>query len=119
MENHVLQDGAPASSSPVVRVSLANFDPARFTEVNQMAEDIGEYLIPAIKKLPGLIHYYAACSPKGSMIHVSIWDTDEHAQQMSHLKEMIVDAKNDAEKVGVVFTPIVHYPTNWKIIIPQ
>ncbi|WP_233217443.1 hypothetical protein, partial [Trinickia dabaoshanensis] len=71
---------------------------------------------PGRFRLPGLIHYYAACSPAGQMIHVSIWDTDEHAKQMNGLKEMIVDAKSDAEKVGVKFTPIVHYPTNWEIL---
>ncbi|WP_206956587.1 hypothetical protein [Trinickia acidisoli] len=113
MENNVPQEKIPA---PVVRVSQANFDSNRFAEVNKMAEDIGKYLIPAINKLPGLIHYYAACSPAGFMIHVSIWDTDEHAKQMSHLKEMIIDAKNDAEKVGVIFTPIIHYPINWEIV---
>lgn len=116
MENNAAQAPTSSSSSPVVRVSQASFDPVRFVEVNQMAQDIGEYLIPAIKELPGLLHYYAACSPAGQMIHVSIWDTDEHAKQMNGLKEMIVDAKNDAEKVGVKFTPIVHYPINWEIL---
>lgn len=116
MENNTAQAKTSSAPPPVVRVSQASFDPARFVEVNRMAEDIGKYLIPAIEKLPGLIHYYAACSPVGQMIHVSIWDTDEHAKQMNNLKEMTVDAKNDAEKVGVKFTPIVHYPTNWEIL---
>jgi hypothetical protein len=49
------------------------------------------------------------------MVHVSIWDNDEHAQQMSNLKEMIVDARRDAEAVGVQFTPIVNYPIAWNI----
>ena len=43
----------------------------------------GRYLIPAIKQLPGLISYYAATSPDGSAIHVSIWESDEHAQQLA------------------------------------
>ena len=30
------------------------FDPASFTKVKAMTEDTGTYLIPAIKKLPGL-----------------------------------------------------------------
>lgn len=116
MEDKTSQAQTSHSPTAVVRVSQASFDPARFVEVNKMANDIGEYLIPAIKRLPGLLHYYAACSPAGQMIHVSIWDTDEHAKQMNNLKEMIVDAKNDAEKVGVEFIPIVHYPTNWEIL---
>jgi hypothetical protein len=75
----------------------------------------GRYLIPAIMKLPGLISYYAAASPEGSMVHVSIWETSVHALQMGKLKEMIVDARKDAEKVGVTFTPIVNYPIDWAI----
>jgi hypothetical protein len=104
-------------SDVVVRISLATFDPARFAEVQQSAVDTGKYLIPAIQKLPGLIHYYVACSPTGSMVHVSIWDTEEHAQQLSSLKEMIVDARNDSEKAGATFVrPIINYPLNWEIL---
>jgi hypothetical protein len=105
----------PIPPTAVVRVSRANFDPARFPEVHEMAVAIGRYLIPAIKKLPGLISYYAGASPDGSMVHVSIWESDEHAQQMSRLKEMIVDARQDAEKAGATFIPIVNYPIDWTI----
>jgi hypothetical protein len=80
----------------VVRVSRGNFD-------------------PTIQQLPGLIGYYAAAAPSGSMVHVSLWESDEKAQQMTSLKEMIVNARNDAEAVGVSFTPIVNYPMKWNI----
>lgn len=99
----------------VIRVSRGNFDPARFEEVNRMAKEIGTYLIPAIQKLPGLLSYYAGASPDGSMVHVSLWDSEEHAEQMSRLKEMIVDARRDSEAVGVTFIPIVNYPLSWTI----
>lgn len=99
----------------VIRVSRGNFDPARFAEVELMSRNTGTYLIPAINRLPGLLHYSAAVSPSGSMVHVSIWDSDEHAQQMGRLKEMIVDARKDAEAVGVEFTPIVNYPISWNV----
>ena len=49
------------------------------------------------------------------MVHVSIWESDEYADQISRLKEMIVDARQDAEKVGVTFIPIVNYPIGWTI----
>ncbi len=65
--------------------------------------------------LPGLIGYYAGASPDGSMVHVSVWESDEKAQQMSRLKEMIVDARAAAEKAGVTFLPIVNYPIDWAI----
>jgi hypothetical protein len=105
----------PIPPNAVVRVSRGTFDPARFPEVQEMTVATGRYLIPAIKKLPGLISYYACASPDGSMVHVSIWESDEHAQQMSRLKEMIVDARRDGEGAGVTFTPIVNYPIDWTI----
>ena len=99
----------------VIRVSRGNFDPARFEEVDRMAKEISTYLIPAIQKLPGLLSYYAGTSPDGSMVHVSLWDSEEHAEQMNMLKEMIVDARRDATAVGVTFLPIVNYPISWTI----
>lgn len=73
----------PLPDAAVVRVSRGNFDPARFAEVREMTIATGRYLIPAISRLPGLISYYAAASPSGSMVHVSTWKSDEQAQQMS------------------------------------
>ncbi len=70
----------------------------------------GRYLIPAIKKLPGLISYHAGTSPDGSMVHVSIWESDEHAQQIRRLKEMIVDARHEAEKAGADLHPYRQLP---------
>jgi hypothetical protein len=110
----VTADSIPPTA--VVRVSPASFDPARFPEVQEMTVATGRYLIPAIKKLPGLLGYYAGTSPDGSAVHVSIWESDEHAQQMSRLKEMIVDARQDAEKAGATFnSPIVNYPIDWTV----
>jgi hypothetical protein len=51
-----------------------------------------------------------------SVVRVSIWESDEHAQQMSRLKEMIVDARSENERAGVTFpTPIINYPIDWAI----
>jgi hypothetical protein len=99
----------------VVRVSRATFDPSRLAEVDAMNKKTSEYLIPAIKRLPGLIHFYSGVSPEGSIVQVSVWDTDERARQLDHLTEMTIDARGEAEAVGVAFTPIVHYPVGWTI----
>jgi hypothetical protein len=99
----------------VVRVSRATFDPGRFAEVDVMNKQVSEYLIPAIRRLPGLIHYYTGVSPEGSSVHVSVWDSDEHARQLDRLTEMIVTARGEAEAAGVTFTPIVNYPVGWTI----
>jgi hypothetical protein len=100
-------------TTAVVRVSRASFEPNRFAEVDAMSKKISEYIVPALQRLSGLIHFYSGVSPKGSIVQVSIWDTDEHAAQLDRLKEMAVDGRRDMESVGVTFTPIINYPIDW------
>jgi len=103
-------------ATAVVRVSRASFDPSRLAEVDALTTKQAEYLIPAIKRLPGLIHWYTGVSPDGTALQVSVWDSDEHAAQMNGLKEMAVVARGEMEALGVTFLrPIVHYPVSWTI----
>ena len=102
-------------NTAVVRISIGTFDPSTIDAVRKMAVETGEYLIPAIKELRGLLHYYAAVSEKGTMTHVSIWESDEDAEQMSRLQLMVVSARRAAEAVGVTFIPIVNYPIMWTV----
>jgi len=104
-------------TTAVIRVSRANFDPSRFAEVDAMSKKTSEYIIPALRRLPGLIHFYAGASPKGSVVQISVWDSDQHAAQLDHLKEMVVDGRRDMESVGVTFTPIVNYPIDWTWVV--
>ena len=97
----------------VVRVSRASYDPNPFAEVDAANKKTSEYIIPALRRLPGLLHFYAGVSPKGSIVQVSIWDTDEHAAQLDRLKEMVVDGRRDMEAVGVTFSPIFNHPIDW------
>jgi hypothetical protein len=60
----------------VIRVSRGNFDPKRFAEVEKMTRETGVYLVPKIKELSGLYGYFAAASLSGSMVHVSLWESD-------------------------------------------
>ncbi len=108
-----MTESLPATA--VVRVARGSFDPSRFAEVDAVNKKVSEYLIPAIKRLPGLIHWYAGVSPEGSIVNVSVWDSDEHAAQMGRLKEMAVVARGEMEALGVMFIPIVNYPINWTI----
>lgn len=97
----------------VVRISRATFEPGRFAEVDAASKKTSEYIIPALRRLPGLLHFYSGVSPKGEVVQISIWDTDEHAAQLNQLKEMVVDGRRDMEAAGVRFTPIFHYPIDW------
>jgi hypothetical protein len=105
-----MPESLPATA--VVRISRATFDPSRLDDVDAMSKKISTYIIPALRQLPGLLHFYSGVSVKGSMVQISIWDTDEHAAQLNNLKEMAVDGRRDMESVGVTFTPIVHYPVD-------
>jgi hypothetical protein len=108
-----MTESLPATA--VVRVSRGSFDPGRFAEVDAVNKKVSEYLVPAIRRLPGLIHWYAGVSPEGSIVNISVWDSDEHAAQMDRLKEMTVDARGEMVAVNVSFIPIVNYPVNWTI----
>lgn len=99
----------------VIRVSSATFEPGRFGEVEGMLRDTSRYLRPAIERLDGLLSYYAGASPAGSVVAVSLWDSDAHAQQMASLREMTVDARREAEAVGVSAPTIVNHPLVWQI----
>jgi hypothetical protein len=56
----------------VARISQGEFAPARFDEVLTMTRESAVYLKPGIEKLPGMRHYFAAVSPLGSIVHVSL-----------------------------------------------
>jgi hypothetical protein len=58
-----------------------------------MTRRTGDYLIPAIRDLDGLAGYFGGASPTGSMVHVSLWGSNDHAEQMGLLKQMTADAR--------------------------
>jgi hypothetical protein len=100
-----------------LRVGRVTFDPSLYEAVVVADKQTSEYLIPAIKRLPGLIRWFSGVSPEGSLSQVSIWDSEEHAAQMDHLKEMRVTAREDFGAVGVTFTAetatYTNYPITW------
>jgi hypothetical protein len=108
-----MTDSLPATA--VLRVSRVTFGPSRFAEVDALNTKQAEYLIPAIKQLPGLIHWYSGLTQDG-FVQISVWDSDEHAAQMDHLKEMAVVARGEMTAIGgLTFHPIVNYPITWTI----
>jgi hypothetical protein len=106
-------------STAVIRVGRVTFDPGLYNAVVVADRETSEYLIPAIKRLPGLISWFSGVSPEGSLSQVSIWDTEEHAAQMDHLEAMRVRARDDFGAVGVEFTAetatYTNYPITWTI----
>jgi hypothetical protein len=83
------EDTIPTEKLPanaVIRVSRGNFDPSQFTKVDTLAQKQAEYLVPAIKQLPGLIHWYTGVSPEGSMTQVSVWDRTRQNASGQHTR---------------------------------
>ena len=104
-----MTESLPAAA--VVRVALLSFDPALTSQVDALNTKQADYLIPAIEQLPGLIHWYTGVSPDGTMAAISVWDSEDHAKQMDHLKEMVVTARGEvAALVGAYTGSIVNYP---------
>ncbi|GAB3799923.1 hypothetical protein GCM10028798_13680 [Humibacter antri] len=112
-----MTESLPAGA--VIRVSRVAFEPGIFDAVVAADRSTTEYLVPAIQRLPGLIHWYAGYSPDGSFVQISVWDTEEHAKQMDDLTEMNVRARDEFREVGVDFgaqyASIVNYPIAWTI----
>jgi hypothetical protein len=100
----------------IVRISRGSFDPAKGAQFEALLKESEKILVPAIKKLKGLRHYYAGIDMgSGTMINVSVWDRLEDARQMESLVEMAVAGKEFAG-AGVQFErPIVNYSSVWVI----
>jgi hypothetical protein len=100
----------------VVRISRGSFDPALYEKVKERLTASQESLIPAIKQLKGLQHYYAGIeASSNTMINVSVWATLADAQQMSTLAPMLALAQ-EFTALGVKFErPIINYETVWEI----
>ncbi len=100
----------------IVRISRGRFAADLYPQMQERLRMAGDSLIPAIKRLPGCLHYYAGLERESStMINVSIWDSLEHANQMNQMAEMAQLGREFVE-LGVEFErPIINYETVWTV----
>jgi quinol monooxygenase YgiN len=100
----------------IVRISKGRYARERHAAVTARLDEAASTLIPAIRRLPGCLSYYAATDEASStMINVSTWDTLEHAQAMATLSEMAALAQ-EFGALGVEFErPIANYPVLWQL----
>jgi hypothetical protein len=72
-------------------------------------------LVPAIQRLDGCSHYFAAIDRESSsMVNVSVWRTLEDARQMQTLAPMLALAE-EFTREGVRFErPALNYETLWE-----
>jgi hypothetical protein len=112
----VAADAAPPpGSEPVVRISQGFFAADLRAEVQAKLEAGRASLDPALRTLPGLLHYYVAIDPvSNSVVNVSVWASLEAAQQMNGLEAMRVQ-RDAFVALGVRFEPIRNYTGLWSI----
>lgn len=100
---------------PIVRVSKGRFSPERYDEISRLAEESAKPLVPAIKRLRGLLYYHAGVDPvTNTFINVSIWTDLDAAKQMDTLPEMLAE-RPIMEGAGVQFDRIANYEATWVI----
>jgi quinol monooxygenase YgiN len=99
-----------------VRISKGRYAADQHDQVTARLEASAATLVPAIRRMPGCLHYYAgADATTHTMINVSVWDTLEHAQAMGSLPEMAALA-GEFIALGVEFErPIANYPVLWQL----
>jgi hypothetical protein len=96
-----------------VRLSRGRFAAEKYDEMAERLRAAETVLAPVIRGLPGLIDYYAGMDRESnSMIRVSIWDTRDHAEQMTSLKE-IAAMRDEFEAAGVEWEPVNTYNVSW------
>jgi hypothetical protein len=99
----------------VVRLSRGTYAVSQHPKVARLLEEGSASLVPALRRLSGLVHYYVgADAVTGTLVNVSVWETLAQAQQMATLQEML-DQRALFLKLGVVFDPLVNYPTLWNV----
>lgn len=99
----------------VVHLSRGRFDPACYDTLRALLSAAETDLIPAIRRLPGLVSCDAALDgATGSIITVSVWESVEAAAGMGALPEMLA-LRNTFVTQGVNFEPTISYEGIWRI----
>ena len=100
---------------PVVRISKGRFASAQYDEIHRLAQESVKPLVPAIKRLRGLLYYSAGVDPvTNTIVNISIWTDLAAAKQMETLPEMLAE-RPIMEQAGVQFDAIANYEPLWVI----
>ena len=100
---------------PVVRISKGRFTSEKYDEIHRLAEESAKTLVPAIKRLRGLLYYSAGVDPvTNTFVNISIWTDLAAAKQMETLPEMLAQ-RPILEQAGMQFDAIANYEPSWVI----
>ena len=101
---------------PIVRISRGSFAPEKYETIKARLDAAQTSLVPAIRRLTGCLHYFAAIDRESSsMVNVSVWRSLADARQMQTLGPMLALAE-DFSREGVRFErPVINYETLWTL----
>ncbi|MEJ6396146.1 hypothetical protein V8J82_23020 [Gymnodinialimonas sp. 2305UL16-5] len=101
---------------PVIRISLARFQPSNADTVHALLDESRAILVPAIQGLKGNLGFYAGVdAAQGAMTNVSLWETEQDALQMANLRAMTDLAKAFVDAVVQFERPITNHQVLWSI----
>ena len=102
---------------PTVRVSVLRCQPQQFAELKKMMAESIAVLEPGIRRLRGLIHFYAGEDEAGNaLINVSVWRTVDDAKQLDTFQPMLDLGKAFVSKGAMFERPILNYASLWEIV---
>jgi hypothetical protein len=99
---------------PVVRVSILTIPRDRIDEAAEAMRRAEAELI-GVKQLTGMHAFFAGVDRERSQLtNVSIWDSVEHAEQMSSFQPMLDLGKTFAAQGATFLRPIPNFQCLWQ-----
>lgn len=100
----------------VVRVSVLRCAPEKFDELKELMDQTSDRLEAGIRRMNGLIHYYAGADKAvSSLTNVSVWQSLADAKQLDLFQPMLDLGKEFTAKGATFERPIMNYETLWEI----
>lgn len=100
--------------NPTVRVSILTIPQDRIDEA-AVAMRTAEQALKGILGLKGLRGYFAGVDrARSQLTNVSIWDSPEDAEQMSHFQPMLDLGKQFAARGATFLRPIPNFECLWQ-----
>lgn len=100
---------------PTVRVSVLRCHPQHFAELKRMMAESMAVLEPGIRRMRGLIHFYAGeDEAANALTNVSVWRTLEDAKQLDEFQPMLDLGKVFTSKGATFERPIMNCASLWE-----
>ena len=100
--------------NPIVRVSILTIPDGHIEEAAESMRKAEEELIE-VQKLQGLRAYFAGVDrARPQLTNVSVWDSAEHAEQMSSFQPMLDLGKRFAAQGATFLRPIPNFNCLWQ-----